>query len=917
MINSSSELLNIIGETSANSPSSGVIFKSTNYVALGCNLRELDLFTSSLESLGLSKTTTNVFIAEVSLTYMQPTDADSVIQQVATKFPRSVTHFILEEQILPAGSYHPFARTMLSHFSKLNTPLNCISTYPSMKDQINRFKHLGYRNVEAVDLGQIWDNEISDDVKQKVENLEEFDEWEEFYLFCQHYIVLHASTDEIFHKIFNYGRHRVSEYKPDETIGSPNWEFSLKKTDKLERKFAAADTILDSSILVTGGFSSTRLHDSVLITAPLSRNLNEKPEANDKFQVAHHSLTPRLCHTITSISKHEALLVGGRTKPSKSLSDCSLWKHNASTGIHEWITVGSLPSPRSRHASVSIGQGKVLVFGGLNSRHTDESPFLLWDSKHPELWTQLSFEYNGKRPLRSKKSSAFTWNEELGMGVLIGGMNLDHQIESRVYIVKFVSESKLKINLLPSLGAPLTWLGRFGCQTKFIDNENLLVSGGVSSEGLFNRYNTLITLNTTTGSVSPIPISEKVWNKMPLLVGFNLVQLQKAASDQYNILSCIGGGAVCFSFGSCWNNILFLSQKQLNKPKGVTQLLGKINYGLKIENETRVVKRSINPVIDSSNALGVSSFEKVIPIESIDFKDLTESLWSLIQSRKQPIVFKNCDLGSCLTDWSAEYLKNKVGSERQVVVHKASCKESTLSFQKKNFKYETVSFEEVIDSIFSKKSSWKYYLRSLSADAPRDKPASLSLDFPKLSPDFKLPGVLSYLLDEQFSTPLRISSANTSVWLHYDVTSNVLCQVKGQKKVRLYPPTDIKYLKFPSGSTTSTIENVFEDDELTPPFKSLLSPCEYDLKPGDVLFLPPLWLHATDPIEASISINLFWKDLPSDLYAVGKDIYANRDIAAYEHSRTMIGNIKKLFRDIPMEMREFYLTRLAQELEES
>ena len=84
--------------------------------------------------------------------------------------------------------------------------------------------------------------------------------------------------------------------------------------------------------------------------------------------------------------------------------------------------------------------------------------------------------------------------------------------------------------------------------------------------------------------------------------------------------------------------------------------------------------------------------------------------------------------------------------------------------------------------------------------------------------------------------------------------------------------------------------------------------------PGDVLFLPQLWLHTAAPISASsIAVNVFFRDL-EDGYSPGRDVYGNRDLAAYEKARQDVSRISKSFKDLPRDTREFYLRRIADEL---
>jgi tRNA wybutosine-synthesizing protein 4 len=91
-------------------------------------------------------------------------------------------------------------------------------------------------------------------------------------------------------------------------------------------------------------------------------------------------------------------------------------------------------------------------------------------------------------------------------------------------------------------------------------------------------------------------------------------------------------------------------------------------------------------------------------------------------------------------------------------------------------------------------------------------------------------------------------------------------------------------------------------------------PHEAILKPGDILFLPPLWLHAASPTSGvSIAVNVFFRNLANG-YAAGRDVYGNRDLQAYEMGRRDVEKIVHSFDGLPPDMARFYLDKLADEL---
>lgn len=230
-----------------------------------------------------------------------------------------------------------------------------------------------------------------------------------------------------------------------------------------------------------------------------------------------------------------------------------------------------------------------------------------------------------------------------------------------------------------------------------------------------------------------------------------------------------------------------------------------------------------------------------------------------------------------------------------------------MSFQSKNFTYKTLSFGGFIDTAFDPAADEYLYLRSLSSSAPTTEPAKLSEDFAGIANDFSLPSELGFVKENEHSSPLRISSKEVGMWLHFDVMANVLCHIRGTKRFRVYPPSNVTRLAFLPGASSSTI-NPFTEGDI-----DYTNPMETTLKPGDVLYIPELWLHAALPLEPCIAVNVFFKSLQKG-YSSGRDVYGNRDLAAYEKGRGMVGRIAREFDGLPSSARKFYMERLADEL---
>jgi len=135
-------------------------------------------------------------------------------------------------------------------------------------------------------------------------------------------------------------------------------------------------------------------------------------------------------------------------------------------------------------------------------------------------------------------------------------------------------------------------------------------------------------------------------------------------------------------------------------------------------------------------------------------------------------------------------------------------------------------------------------------------------------------------------TNLWIGSTPTISPLHYDDYENLLCQIKGQKEVILFPPNDHKNLYYvgrPKGTLQysypgqfirekSKVEarsvifgssvNIDEPDEKRHPLYKKAHPIRALLQPKDVLYLPAYWHHEVQSIPddnegINVAVN-FW-----------------------------------------------------------
>lgn len=495
------ELKNVVGEELSYG-------KYANYSLVACNLNYPDSFAQVVES--LDGEFTKVFIAEVSLAYMNPDQADQIIELCSTL---KHSHFLMLEQLTPASNADPFAHQMLRHFDKNRSPLLSVLRYQSVESQKQRFDRLRLPHINAGDMFQLWCS-LGESIKSALEQVEPFDELEEFHLFAHHYIILHATNDS-----FEFDRLPPVElpyHENIDTISVPMEYFEVKKV----RKFGAS--ILDPNMdkmLYFGGLCPQRTNE--LISMDFQGNCENILHGSTAVPSA------RACHTFTLVNNDMAIAIAGRKNPWQSLSDT--WKFNLHS--HEWTEGPNLPDARYRHATCLLQENKLLILGGKT------------ESSHGALL--LDVEHDRIEGVESRMpaliSPAVDYNVSARRGVLIGGGCCNEtSISDHVYVFTYDENNTLQI--LDTLRDPL--FCRYGAQAKFITDHEIVLAGG-TGPFLFDSRSMVILLDINSHSIKSISLP----NQLPLMVGATL-QFNPVSRE----LVLAAGGATCYGFGSVWNH---------------------------------------------------------------------------------------------------------------------------------------------------------------------------------------------------------------------------------------------------------------------------------------------------------------------------------------------------------------------------
>jgi tRNA wybutosine-synthesizing protein 4 len=784
---------------------------------------------------------------------------------------------------------------MLAHFKKLQASIHAIERYLPLQQHCSRFLESGWSGLEiARNLWDLWSDDAftPPSLRRRLDEIEPFDEWEEFALYGGHYFLLVAANVELKNSTETSG---LSVTTNDSEKTSDAKEINLLHTQSsvdgqiTPRRFTSAFRLDEAGVAIYGGQGQQTRLSSV---DALKRDVQALTMQPSLVQ----GPPARMCHTVTSMDDRHALLVGGRGSPTQAFNDCWLIRDEV------WTKVDDLATARYRHSAVYVRSESavsqvtgVLVFGGKTSGGTALDDWMIWIANNG--WHSIPVDGDGPRPAARFGAAMSTMGTGITSGLLVGGMCQSGTVLEDVWEWTISTTPTLRLtfkdrtNDVRSDGSNAAY-ARIGASLVPWD-ESVLLIGGVSKFGIHSLSEDFLLLTPSSVEINirqPVMQLPSTW---PLLVGMGVVTVSR---DEVMIAA---GGAVCFSMGSFWN------EGYLTVTKAGMQGM---RTWRKVPRQVDGTAQAKPPGVPhqkkptkAKKASGLRTAE--VPRIRLESAENFERL----MADSKPAIIEGLDIGPCTDLWTLDYLKEKIGAERELVVHE--CASDRMTFKDKNFEYVRRTAAEFLNGIGQ---GSKTYLRAVSSSQPNKLPTKLEDDFPGIVADFKIPEVFDAIKSNIHSSPLRISGP-VSLWLHYDVLSNILCQIRGDKTLHLYPPSDVKYLDYPSGGSSSNTDVLTSKD----PKLRFTHPHIASLKPGDVLFIPPMWSHTATPEDGvSVAVNVFWKGLDKG-YAAGKDVYGNRDLQAYENGRRDVEKIVRAFRDVPSDLAKFYLDRLALEIEGS
>jgi Cupin-like domain len=110
----------------------------------------------------------------------------------------------------------------------------------------------------------------------------------------------------------------------------------------------------------------------------------------------------------------------------------------------------------------------------------------------------------------------------------------------------------------------------------------------------------------------------------------------------------------------------------------------------------------------------------------------------------------------------------------------------------------------------------------------------------------------------------------TRIAAHHDLPDNLACVAVGHRRFTLFPPSELTNLYIgpldftPAGQAISLVDFANPDYERFPRFADALQRAQVaELGPGDAIFIPSMWWHHIESLDAlNVLVNYWWRQSP-------------------------------------------------------
>jgi len=240
------------------------------------------------------------------------------------------------------------------------------------------------------------------------------------------------------------------------------------------------------------------------------------------------------------------------------------------------------------------------------------------------------------------------------------------------------------------------------------------------------------------------------------------------------------------------------------------------------------------------------------PLSEGDFKSLCE--------RGEPVIFRGAAADwPCTRLWSPEYLASKLKT-KQVTVSRSETPLFTADPERGHYlpdQQQAMPFEEFLQHTLAPHGPPHYYLHK----------HSLEKQLPELRDDIVVPDHIRNFPTLLISLWMGPKGSITPI--HHDFTDNFFVQVRGKKRVILFPPEpEAAFYRMPfraqnarSSWHVSRVGTLDGVNRATFPNFEAARPIDVLVEHGDLLYIPVFYWHEVHSVDSpSMSLSYWWEE---------------------------------------------------------
>lgn len=161
-----------------------IIIHSPDYIQVPCDLRNIDLVETKCQNL-LDPNLPTLFLVECVMVYLEASEGDALLRWMSTRaVPNAAVCLCQYEPFNPTDR---FGTTMSRNLARRGCALRSLHDYSSLEAHVKRYQNCGWEEISIANMYSIY-NECLDPInRMRIEQLELFDEMEEWRLIQQHY----------------------------------------------------------------------------------------------------------------------------------------------------------------------------------------------------------------------------------------------------------------------------------------------------------------------------------------------------------------------------------------------------------------------------------------------------------------------------------------------------------------------------------------------------------------------------------------------------------------------------------------------------------------------------------------------------------------------------------------------------------